>query len=346
MVDNARKMGIDSGRVTQWFCSHVPDAKVPLVIELIAGGKSNLTFTVTDSAGRRWVLRRPPLGHVLATAHDMSREFNVISALKSSEVPVATAVGLCTDTDVTGAPFYVMEYVEGHVLRDRTAACRILTEDSRRAAGFQAIDVLSQIHDIEIDAVGLGSLGRREGYIERQLGRWHKQWERSRSRELPLLESVHRRLSDLVPTQGRPAIVHGDYRIDNCIVSPTGSISAVLDWELCTLGDPLADLGLLLVYWSEPDEPDRFAFPNVTKAPGFPTREEVVERYAKKSGRDVTNVDYYSAFACWRLACIVEGISARYRGGAMGPPPADLSRYAENVEYLVNRADGQLENLL
>jgi aminoglycoside phosphotransferase (APT) family kinase protein len=339
MTTDASLIGIDIERVSEWFRSNVPQAEAPLTFELIAGGNSNLTYRVGDGTERRWVLRRPPVGHVLATAHDMSREFRIISALRGTDVPVAPAVGLCTDDEVIRAPFYVMEYVDGYVLFDESMACGVLNEDARRSAGRQAVEILARIHAVDADACGLGTLGRREGYIERQLNRWSKQLEQSKSRDLPQLDSVHRRLAAKVPIQGPSAIVHGDFRLDNCIVDSHGQIRAVLDWELATLGDPLADLGMLLLYWQEPGEPDHFAFPNVTKASGFLRRTEVLDLYTQLSGRDTSEASYYCAFACWRLACIGEGIYARYRSGAMGRPPADVSLYAKNVEYLAERAD-------
>jgi aminoglycoside phosphotransferase (APT) family kinase protein len=329
---------IDRARVTEWFESHVAEITPPLDFDLIAGGHSNLTFTVTDAAGRRWVLRRPPLGHVLATAHDMGREHRIISALGPTSVPVPPVVGLCTDDEVNGAPFYVMGFVDGHVVRDATTARAVLDEDARRRAGDSIADVLAAIHAVDPDEVGLGDLGRKEGYIARQLKRWYTQFEQSKTREIPLVDEVHHFLSERIPEQGPPAIVHGDYRLDNCMLDPNGAVRAVLDWELCTLGDPLADVGLLLVYWNEPGD-DRSALLGApTTAEGFPSRQQLVDRYATTSGRDVGDVDFYVAFGYWKLACILEGVYARYVGGAMGHQATQFEGFAAQVVALAGQA--------
>lgn len=267
--------GIHADEVTAWFAQFVPEAQPPLAFDLIAGGRSNLTYRVTDRPRRRWVLRRPPLGHVLATAHDMGREHRIISALAPTPVPVAPTYGLSPDDSVNGAPFYVMAFVDGPIVRN-AAAAEQLTMAARARAGESIVDVLAAIHAVDVDAVGLGDLGRREGYVERQLRRWHGQWEQSKTRELPLLDAVHDRLAATVPDQGPAAIVHGDYRLDNCILDDDGSIRAVLDWELCTLGDPLADVGQLCMYWTEPGD-ELMAAPDApTTVPGFATHAELL----------------------------------------------------------------------
>lgn len=309
--------GIDVDGVTGWFAEHVPEAAAPLTFELIAGGHSNLTYRVEDAHGRAWVLRRPPLGHVLATAHDMAREHRIISALGPTEVPVPPAIGLCEDDDVNGAPFYVMDFVEGTVARNATIAGG-LTLGQRQVAARDLVEVLVAIHDVDVDAVGLGDLGRKDGYIERQLKRWYGQWERSKTRELPAVDEVHELLSGTIPEQGRATIVHGDYRLDNCLLGDDGSVAAVLDWEICTLGDPLADVGLLMVYWAEAGDPNPIPPDAPTTVEGFGTRQDVLDRYAERSGRDLSDIAFYTAFGYWKLACIVEGVYARYRAGVMG----------------------------
>ena len=246
--------GIDAAGVEEWFRGNVADAEPPLDFERISGGRSNLTYSVTDSAGRRWALRRPPLGKRLASAHDMGREYTIISALRDTPVPVANAVGLCGDEAVNGAPFYVMDWVEGPILRSKAEAELFPDEHERRAIGERVVDTLIAIHSVNPDQAGLGELAKKEDYVARQLHRWQGQWERSRTRELPLIDEVHDRLAARIPDQGAAAIVHGDYRIDNMILTPGGEVAAVVDWELCTLGDPLADVGLLLVYWGEEDD--------------------------------------------------------------------------------------------
>ena len=331
--------GVDVEGVTAWFVEHVPAVAPPLTFDLIAGGHSNLTFKVTDTAGHDWVLRRPPLGQVLATAHDMGREHRIISALRPTDVPVAPAVGLCTDLDVNGAPFYVMDFVDGTIVRDASVGEQ-LTLDQRLAASESIVDVLARIHAVDIDQVGLSDLSRHEGYIERQLKRWYGQFENSKTRELPLLEQVYESLLSEVPEQGPATIVHGDYRLDNCMIGADGRINAVLDWEICTLGDPLADVGLLQVYWSDPGDPALAAGGGATVLDGFLRRERLMERYAAASGRDLSGIDYYVAFGYWKLACIIEGVYARYIGGAMGRRGSadDFAFFGEQVVTLVERA--------
>jgi aminoglycoside phosphotransferase (APT) family kinase protein len=335
--------GIDAANVTRWFLDHAEDVEPPLSFDLIAGGRSNLTYRVDDAAGHAWVLRRPPLGQVLATAHDMGREHKIISALAPTDVPVAPTIGLCTDEDVNGAPFYVMGFVDGVIARGLDAG-RLLTVEARERAGHDLPEVLARIHAVDPDAVGLGDLGRKEGYIERQLRRWYRQWESSKTRELPVVDEVHDALAARVPEQGPAAIVHGDYRLDNCILSPDGRIAAVLDWELCTLGDPLADVGLLLVYWTDRNDTTSALMETTTTLEGFPDRTELIRRYAAASGRDVGDVDFYVAFGFWKLACILEGVNARYQGGVMGESDS-FQGFAGQVEMLARRAQAVLDGL-
>jgi len=332
--------GVDVDHVTAWFETHAPEVRPSLHFELIAGGHSNLTYRVTDEADHAWVLRRPPLGQVLATAHDMGREHRIISALAPTDVPVAPTIGLCTDESVNGAPFYVMDFVDGIVVRDLSVG-ETLSEAQRHTSSESIVDVLARIHSVDLDAVGLADLGRHEGYIERQLKRWYGQFEKSKTRELPMLDEVHQALLRLVPAQGPATIVHGDYRLDNCMLGPDGQILAVLDWEICTLGDPLADVGLLMVYWNDPGDVGPATVGGATTLDGFLRRSDLLERYAAISGRDLSAIDYYVAFGYWKLACIVEGVYARYIGGAMGDRGADTGAFdffAEQVTGLVESA--------
>ncbi len=339
--------GIDPVGVTAWFVDHAPAVTPPLAFELITGGHSNLTFSVRDAEGRHWVLRRPPLGQVLATAHDMGREHRIISALAGTDVPVAPTVGLCTDESVNGAPFYVMDFVDGTVVRDATVAEQ-LSPEVRLRASQSMVEVLARIHAVDLVGCGLDDLGRHEGYIERQLKRWYSQFEKSKTREVPELDRVYQDLMSEIPLQAGATIVHGDYRLDNCMVGPDGQVVAVLDWEICTLGDPLADLGLLMVYWTDPDDAHPAGLSGATTLDGFLRRPELVERYGELSGRDLTAIDYYVAFGYWKLACIIEGVYARYKGGAMGHRggEGDFDFFGEQVISLVEsarQAIGRLE---
>jgi aminoglycoside phosphotransferase (APT) family kinase protein len=345
--------GIKVAEVTDWLAGHI-GLRAPLSFELISGGRSNLTYAVTDAHGRKIVLRRPPTSHVLSTAHDMAREYRVISALRDSEVPVAPALAFCEDEAVSDRPFYLMEFVDGYVLRDVAGTEAVLDVPRRRVAGEQLVDVLAAIHRVDVDAVGLGDFARRDGYLERQLRRWHGQFGKSQEqakeigvyRPVPLVDEVHKILADRLPAQQGASIVHGDYRLDNTIMSDDGRIMAVLDWELCTLGDPLADVGTLLAYWAE--EPGGGATPSpavvtmaqsaATGLPGFPARDEIAARYAASSGRDLASIGYYVAFAYWKLACILEGVFVRYAANAMGTGASDADVLGPGVEDRARRA--------
>jgi aminoglycoside phosphotransferase (APT) family kinase protein len=330
---------IDRPSLEAWFSERIAGAQPPLEFERISGGHSNLTYGVTDRAGRRWALRRPPLGKRLASAHDMAREHRIISALKATKVPVPPVAGLCEDDSVNGAPFYVMNFVEGPILRTRGDAEEHFDEAERGAIGKRVVDTLMAIHGVDPEDVGLGELGKRQDYVARQLHRWHGQWEKSKTHEVPLIDDVHSRLEARIPEQGPATIVHGDYRLDNMILSDAGEVSAVVDWELCTLGDPLADLGMLLVYWSEPGDELTPLFEAPTIAAGFQARDAVRDRYARLSGRDVSGIDFYVALAWWKLGIILQGVYSRYAAGGYGEPDEGYERFARIVESLAEAAD-------
>ncbi len=308
--------GIDLDRLRPYFARHVPGATDrPLTAELIAGGRSNLTYGVSDGE-HEWVLRRPPLGHILPTAHDMGREFRVLDALAQTDVPVPRVFAFCDDPEVNGSSFYVMERVDGVILRDSTGIAA-LSPDAARACSEELVDVLASIHAVDYEAVGLGEFGRPEGFLERQIRRWGEQWERSKTRDQRGVDELGRRLQAALPKSGSPSIVHGDYRLDNTMLAPDdlGTVVAVLDWEMSTLGDPLADLGLFLLYWGSPDAQNVATGEPMGTRPGFLSRDEVVARYAARSGRNVDQLDWYLVFASYKLAIIVEGINARIRMG-------------------------------
>jgi aminoglycoside phosphotransferase (APT) family kinase protein len=331
--------GIDAPAVEVWFGENVSGVDFPLSFERIAGGHSNLTYRVTDAAGQKWALRRPPLGKRLGSAHDMGREFKVVSALGRTEVPVAPVVGLYEDESVNGAPFYVMEFVEGPILRGLAEAETFPDAEDRRAIGERVADTLVQIHAVDPDAAGLGDLGRKEDYVARQLHRWQGQWEKSKTRELEPIDRVHEALSARIPEQGPATIVHGDYRLDNMILTDSGEVAAVVDWELCTLGDPLADVGLLMVYWPDRGEDTIALGMPANLAPGFPTREEMTARYAERSGRDLADLDFYVALGYWKLAIILEGVYARYTAGGYGKVNEGVEAFARLVERLAEEAE-------
>jgi aminoglycoside phosphotransferase (APT) family kinase protein len=331
--------GIDRNGVEAWFGENLPAAQLPLSFERISGGHSNLTYGVRDAGSGRWALRRPPLGKRLGSAHDMGREHRVVSALAQTPVPVAPVVGFCEDESVNGAPFYVMDFVEGPILRGLAEADVFPNEADRRAIGERVVDTLVEIHAVDPDAVGLGELGRKSDYVARQLHRWQGQWEKSKTRELPAIDAVHERLAARIPEQGPATIVHGDYRLDNMILTPQGGVAAVVDWELCTLGDPLADVGLLMVYWPEAGEEGISLGQPATMAPGFPNRKELKARYAERSGRDLSQLDFFVALGYWKLAIILEGVYARYAAGQYGKVDPGIEAFARLVERLAEAAD-------
>jgi aminoglycoside phosphotransferase (APT) family kinase protein len=338
--------GIHVESVTDWLVANVADATAPFTFDAIAGGHSNLTYRVTGFDGTRLVLRRPPLGHVLASAHDMGREHRILAGLQSSTVPVPPVEGYCDDLSINEAPFYVMRFVDGHVLRDRATSEATLSVEARGTASRSIVDTMAAIHSVDLEQAGLADLGRHEGYIERQLKRWYGQWNQGKTRELDTVDRVHDALLSRIPDQGAATIVHGDYRLDNCMVNSDGSVVAVLDWEICTLGDPLADVGLLQVYWTGPGDADSAWTGTATTAQGFWDRRALAERYAEVSGRSIDHLDFYVAFAYWKLACILEGVYSRYLGGALGERGADeLAPFKLQVEAAARESERALERV-
>jgi aminoglycoside phosphotransferase (APT) family kinase protein len=329
--------------------AHISEIDPPLTFSLIAGGRSNLTFRVEDTAGRAWALRRPPLHHVLPTAHDMSREYRLMHALGPAGIPVPVTIGLCTDEAVNERPFYVMEFVDGHILRSATQAEAAFDQATRRAVGDHMADTLAALHDVEPDAVGLGDLGRHEGYIERQLKRWRGQYDQMQVEGVEidhggLVARVSDELARRIPKQQRTSVVHGDYRMDNVVLADDGSVRAILDWEICTLGDPLADLGLLMVYWADPTDSMAVLGLSPTTAAGFSTRAQVLERYDAVSDLDISGVDYYVAFGYWKLGCILQGVFARYVAGAGAGDQGSVEGFPAQIGRLFEMADQSLES--
>ena len=330
--------GINYERVVRFFLDNVPGASPGLRFELIGDGRSNLTYRVSGGE-REWVLRRPPLGHVLPTAHDMAREYRVLTALQETDVPVPRTVALCEDPEVNEYPFYIMEYCSGVILVDSLPPGYAETEQERRKLSLALVDTLVKLHAVDYRKVGLEDFGRPEGYLERQVRRWSQQWERSKTRELPEIDELIRRLNAAIPPSPPPTIVHGDYRLGNMILDEhdPGRVIAILDWEMATLGDPLADLGYTLIYWGQQDDsPERLNLrtaSTLTARPGFLTRDELVAEYARRSGRDVSHIDFYQVLALYKLAVIVEGIYARFlKGQTVGE---GYEQYADSCPNLV-----------
>ncbi len=320
--------GLPAAAVRPWLRAALPAMfkDGPWTAEVISGGLSNITYRLTLPGGTV-ILRRPPLGHVLPRAHDMGREYRVLGALFPTVVPVPEPLALCTDPDVLGVTFYVMREVPGRVLR-APADTEALSPQARGALASALITVLADLHEVSPDAVGLGDYGRRSGYCVRQIKTWGAQWERSKTRDLPDMEALLTRLTELAPEDSACTIVHGDFRLDNTVVSAGGSadaprIAGVLDWELSTLGDPLADLAVTLSYWHDPGDIERGKIPvsaGLTAKPGFPTADELARAYAARTGRDLGNLPFYLGLAWMKLAVICEGVHARYLGGqTVGP---------------------------
>ncbi len=306
--------GVDLDALTRWLDAEHPGLRSgALSGELITGGKSNLTYRITDGRAT-WALRRPPLGHVLPTAHNMSREYQVIDALGPTDVPVPAAIALCADDDVLGAPFYLMSFVDGVVLDTATALAN-LDNDAARTTCEQLVDTLVELHAVDPVPIGLGGFGRPDGFLLRQVNRWQAQWQASQTRPLPVLDQVVDALLAALPRSSASGIVHGDYRLTNVIFRRNGTgIAAVVDWEMATLGDPLTDLGLLVVYQTLATDSD-LLMPRIGVDAGFLTADEMTSRYAAKSGRDLADLPWYVAFGFFKLAVIAEGIHHRYLEG-------------------------------
>ena len=316
-------------------------------VQLIAGGRSNLTYRL-DFDGGQVVLRRPPLGHVLPTAHDMNREYRVLSALAGTAVPVPAALAICQDPDVIGAPFYLMRFVDGLILRTAAEGAALSPEQAAELSNLMA-ETMASIHGVDVKAVGLGDFGRPAGYLTRQLSRWQRQRELSNTRELPGYEELVQRLAAGLPDSADGTLVHGDFRLDNTLVqlSRPARVAAVVDWEMSTLGDPLADLGLTLSYWAGGDRPegvsDGTLRASVTSLPGFWTREQFAARYAELTGRDVSGIGYYVAFGYFKLAIVLEGIHARFlQHQTVGE---GFEREGQAVPALIARAHQMLDTL-
>lgn len=304
--------GLDLDRFSAYFRSACPgEVTGPLTGHLIAGGKSNLTYVVGDG-NREWVVRRPPLGHVLATAHDMTREYRVMTALRDTDVPVPATYTLCEDESVIGAKFYVMERVHGTPYRT-AAQLRALGEERTRAISRRCVETLATLHRVDPAAVGLADFGRPEGFLERQVRRWKKQLDSSHSRDLRGADELHGLLAGNIPVEQPPAIVHGDFRLDNLLVDEEDRVTAVLDWEMATLGDPLTDVALMLVYGDLARMTDSVS--DASGAPGFLTGAESIALYAERSGRDLSAMGFYLGLAAFKLAVILEGIHYRYAQG-------------------------------
>lgn len=349
-MSTARSLpGYDIPAVEAWIERNVQGLTPPFTWTRLEGGHSNLTCLLEDGQGRKAVIRRPPMGELLPKAHDMGREWAIIRALGPTPVPVPRALGFCEDPAVTGAHFYVMGFVDGHPLYVADDVRRWLPDEARRQRfAHSFIDVLADLHSVDPDAVGLGDLGKKDGYIERQLKTWYRSWTASiedARLDDPRAHEVQRYLLARLPEQGPARVVHGDYGTHNCLVGADGNVAAVVDWEISTLGDPLADLAYALNQWSEPGDEIQFRSDAPTALPGFPGREVLAQRYAQRTGRDLSKLDYYVGFNRWKSAAIVHGVYARYMAGKKSSEGIDLDGLKQRIINFLGLAQQAVERL-
>lgn len=330
--------GFDIPAVEAWVESNLQSLTPPFNWTRLEGGHSNLTYLLQDQADHKAVIRRPPLGKLLPKAHDMSREWSLISSLAPTGFPVPDALGFCEDTDVTGAWFYVMGFKEGRPLHTADGTREWIPDDRRVTLAHSFIDTLADLHAMEPDEVGLGSLGKKEGYIARQVKTWYRSWEASiepAQLDDPRAHELRHYYLENTPEQGRASVVHGDYGFHNCLIGADSKVAAVIDWEIATLGDPLADLGYTLKGWPESEQDSARSPTAPTSAGGFPFREELAQRYAKRTGLSVENLDFYISFNHWKSAAILHGVYARYREGKKSTEGVDM-------DLLLTRIKGAL----
>lgn len=345
-ADDEQTPGYDRPVVEAWIEANVGGLRGPFTWERLEGGHSNLTFRLTDGVGATAVIRRPPLGELLPKAHDMRREFTIISSLGSTEVPVARALGLCEDLSVTGAVFYVMSEVGGRAMYTVDDVDDHLSMEARAATGRSFIATLAALHAVDPADVGLEHLARHDGYVSRQLRTWYGSWQASiegAGYDDPRVHRLHDHLVERVPDQGPARVVHGDYGMHNCMVHPDGSVVAVLDWEIATLGDPMADFAYAINGWSDPDDEIRVSHEAATTAPGFARRQELIDHYASITGRDLSQLDYYRTFNYFKTACILHGVYARYLLGQKSTEGIDLDGLRERMVGTVELAAAQLD---
>ncbi|MCK9248301.1 MAG: phosphotransferase family protein [Solirubrobacteraceae bacterium] len=313
----------------------------PFTLEPLTGGNSNETLLLRGRDGR-WVMRRPPAAAIAPSAHNMEREHRILVALDGVDVPAPAPGVVCADPDVPGAPFLVMEAVDGHAITDEVPDDYPDEPGTVAAIGHAAIDALAALHRVPWRERGLDGFGRHEGFLERQVPRWSGQLERYRHRDLPYFDEIGAWLDAHRPPDGEPGILHGDFHLDNVLLTPGPRIApaAIIDWEMATIGDPLLDLGLFLAFWGA-DRPDPPAMPHVqgvSRSPHAPSRAALAERYAERSGRSVEHVDWYMTLAFWKLAAIVEGAHAQYVTGELTTPYA--ARLEHDVPRLLREAAG------
>ncbi len=326
--------GYDRGAVERWVASNIAALSPPFEWVKLEGGHSNLTYLLTDSNGEKAVIRRPPQGKLLPKAHDMKREHTIISGLGSTSVPVAVAMGLCEDESITGAVFYVMSQVPGRALYTAEDVDDWLSMEARANVGRSFVETLAALHRVDPNDIGLDRLARPDGYVGRQLRTWYGSWQASlegADYDDARIHQLHDELVSSIPDQGPARVVHGDYGMHNCMIDQGGNVVAVLDWEIATLGDPLADFAYAMNGWSDPDDEIRISHEAATTAPGFSRRQELIDYYAELTGRDLQNLAFYRRFNYFKTACILHGVYARYRLGKKSAEGIDLDAMKDRL---------------
>lgn len=337
MTDAPEGYTVDA--VEAWIASNIPSLSPPFEWTRLEGGHSNLTYKLDDSNGKEAVIRRPPQGQLLPKAHDMSREWSLISALGPTAVPVPEALGFCESPDVTGAWFYVMGCINGRPLYNNEETEEWVPEAKRSTLANSFVDVLADLHSLDPDEIGLSDLGKRDSYVGRQLKTWYRSWTSSiegADFDDERAHKLQRFFLENLPEQEKARVVHGDYGLHNCLTGPDSTVAAVVDWEISTLGDPLADLAYALNFFPDPSDTIPISPEAATAVSGFPTRTEMAARYEARTGRDLSNLDYYTGFNRWKSACIVHGVYARYMEGKKSSEGVDL-------EHMRSRIEGALE---
>ena len=337
MTDAPEGYTVDA--VEAWIADNIPSLSPPFKWTRLEGGHSNLTYKLDDSNGKEAVIRRPPQGQLLPKAHDMSREWSLISALGPTAVPVPEALGFCESPDVTGAWFYVMGCINGRPLYNNEETEEWVPEVKRPTLANSFVDVLADLHSLDPDEIGLSDLGKRDSYVGRQLKTWYRSWTSSiegADFDDDRAHNLQRFFLKNLPQQEKARVVHGDYGLHNCLTGPDSTVAAVVDWEISTLGDPLADLAYALNFFPDPSDTIPISPEAATAVSGFPTRTEMAARYETRTGRDLSNLDYYTGFNRWKSACIVHGVYARYMEGKKSSEGVDL-------EHMRSRIEGALE---
>ncbi len=340
--------GYDVPNVEAWIRENIPSIKPPLKWVRLEGGHSNLTYRIEDSEGNEAVIRRPPQGDLLPKAHDMSREWSLISALGPTPVPVPAALGFCEDESVTGRWFYVMGCINGRPLYNSDDTNDWVPEDRRVIMANSFVDVLADLHDVDPDEVGLGDLGKKDSYVGRQLKTWYRSWTSSiegADFDDPRAHELQEFFLANLPEQEKARVVHGDYGLHNCLIGPDSTVAAVVDWEISTLGDPLADLAYALNPFPDPSDDLEINPEAATSPPGFPPRTAMRDRYAERTGRDLSKFDYYVGFNRWKTACIVHGVYARYMEGKKSTEGVDLETLRERISLSLTLSEQAVNRL-